>query len=103
MIWTSPQRVGMAAIGRCNHASLYAQSNQWFEDRGLIGKRFTHYTGIRRRWVSTVDEVELAAQAIDDVLQKTAYPRDRIAALVFISNSFIAVEYADLMLDNALA
>jgi 3-oxoacyl-[acyl-carrier-protein] synthase III len=99
----SPQRIGMAAIGRCSHDSLYALPNKWFEDRGLIGKRFTHYTGIQRRWISTVDEVDLASQAIDDVLQKTAFPRDRIVALVFISNSFVPVEYADLMLDDARA
>ena len=99
----SPQRIGLAAIGHCNHASLFALPNQWFEDRGLMGKRFTYYTGIQRRWISIVDEIQLAAEAIDDVLRKAAYPRERIAALVFISNSFVPVEYADQLLDDPRA
>lgn len=68
-----------------------------------MGKRFTFYTGIRQRWISRVSEIELAAQAIDNVLTKANYPRENVAAMVFVSNSFVPVEIADLLLDNPQA
>lgn len=89
-ISTSQPEIGIAAIGLYEPAKHELNLvNDWFQQQGIIGKRFAVNTGVEQRGISFLKEREMVMRAIDDLRRKTCLDFHRCRGVVFSSCSLV--------------
>jgi 3-oxoacyl-[acyl-carrier-protein] synthase III len=78
-------RIGISAVAA--HVPSWTLANDWFAN--TIPRKFVQHTGIQRRAIAQVDEVELALAAIRRLECETPLQRSDCAAVIFVSPSFV--------------
>lgn len=82
--------IGIAAIGIYEPARHELRlTNEWFQQRGVVGKRFAVNTGVQERGISFMSERAMAMRAVAALQQRTTLDLRRSAGVVLSSCSLV--------------